>query len=301
MKKYLAAFAVSALLFSIYPAPVLAQDAKPVEPSQPEQAVPVQPQEPAPRTTIADGFKGERLTYKIGFWIFDNVAEGGVSLKKEDDGTYTGTLTAHTTGVVDKIILSRQDTYVSHMALSDDGTRFVSLSFEKTVDKNGSVRHGTTEFDYDKHVMTWKSWGGGGGDKSGAYTFPADVTPVDPITAFYNFRAGSYGAIERGKEYVIPSFPKEDRVPNITIRVDTAEDAKKRDLPDNVDYLAFARIDKELFGSTSGDIEIYFTSKMVPVYAVAKDILFFGDVRGTLARTVVREKPEKLASTTPQP
>lgn len=286
MKKTFAAFFTAVFLISAHVAGAapLATQAPPVPPV--EQTQPAVPSVRA--STIADVFAGERMVYRIGFWFFDNVAEGSISLEKEADGTYTGTLEAHTTGSVRRIILDRKDTYVSRMRLSEDGQRFIPVGFEKTVDKNGKVRRGTTVFDYEKHVMTWKSWGGGKEERGGEVAFPEDITPYDPVTAFYNLRYGVYGPLEKGKEFTIYSFPKEDRVPRISVRIATEDEMGRMPEPvaDKAAYLAFARIDKELFGSTSGDIEIYFTGEMVPVYAVAKDILFFGDIRGTLTRSV---------------
>ncbi|MBI5491848.1 MAG: DUF3108 domain-containing protein [Deltaproteobacteria bacterium] len=230
--------------------------------------------------SIADAFLDEELVYEIGFWLFDEVAVGKVTLKK-DNGEYAAVLTAYTTGVVDKILKHRKDTYVSRMKLAEGGKRFVTLSFEKTIDTNGEVRKSVTRFDYDKNVMTWRSWGGGKEEKSGTIDLPEDRYCDDPIAAFYNFRYGVYGPAEKGREYTIYSFPKEDRLPKIYLKIATDEEMEKR-LNKPVDYLADAKIDKELFGSKSGDIEIAFTKDMVPVEAVAKGLVFFGDVRGRL-------------------
>jgi hypothetical protein len=183
------------------------------------------------------------------------------------------------------------------MKVSDDGQRLITMRFEKTVDKAGKVRKGVKEFDYEKRVMTWRSWGGGKEEKGGEESFPDDIMPCDPIAAFYNFRYGAYGPIERGREYTIHSFPKDDRVPFITIRIVTEEELKDRAgrFLDKTSYLADARIGKELFGSQSGEIELYFTDEMVPMHAVAKDILFFGDVRGDLSRSKTDGRVKGLA------
>lgn len=248
-------------------------------------------------STISEAFTGEEFVYQIGFWFFDDVAVGTLTFKDEGNGVFTGTLKARTTGVVDRLIISREDTYVSRMRVSDDGQRLITERFEKTVNKAGKVRNGVSLFDYKKNVMTWRSWGGGKEEKSGVASFPDGITPYDPIAAFYNFRYGAYGPVERGREYTIYSFPKEDHVPFITIRVATEKEIKARAgrYPDKTEYLADARIDKELFGSQSGEIEIYFTDEMVPMHAVAKDILFFGDVRGDLSRSKAGGRARGLA------
>src|SRR5574337_1002910 len=177
--------------------------------------------------SIADAFLDEELVYGIGFWLFDEVAVGTVTLKKEN-GEYIGVLSAYTTGVVDKILKHRKDTYVSRMKLAEGGKRFVTMSFEKTIDTNGEVRKSVTRFDYDKNVMTWRSWGGGKEEKSGTVDLPEDRYCDDPIAAFYNFRFGVYGPAEKGREYTIYSFPKEDRLPKIYLKIATDEEMEKR-------------------------------------------------------------------------
>jgi len=272
---------------AIFTAFVLAQaDFVRAQEQQEAPAAPAQ-KEPDAARTIAGTYSGERLVYRVGFWLFDEVGQGSITLKKEDDGTYTGTLEAHTTGNIRRFILDRTDGYVSHMKLSEDGKRFITQSFEEFVTMRGATRRKVRVFDYANHRMTWTSWGKDGKPSTGEDTYPADITPSDPIAAFYNFRFGSYGPIERGGEYLIHAMPKGGKVPNIRIRITTEEEAAKRPgkHPDGMEYLADARIDKELFGSSSGDMELYFTGQMTPVYVVAKDLIFFGDVRGSLLST----------------
>ncbi|MEK6790714.1 MAG: DUF3108 domain-containing protein [Deltaproteobacteria bacterium] len=238
-----------------------------------------------PPRTIADAFLDEELTYAIGFWVFDDVAIGKVTFKRADDGDYVATLEAYTTGVVDWVLRNRRDTYRVHMRMSADGKRFISKTFEKSIEMGGKTRRGLTVFDYEKRLMTWRSWGGGKDERSGVEKLPPNIHIDDPITAFYNFRYGVYGPPVEGREYTIYSFPKGDETPHIYLRVATRPELEaRRGVNLSADYLAFARIDKDLFGSQSGDVEVLFTSEMLPNEAVARDILFFGDVRGRLVK-----------------
>jgi hypothetical protein len=239
----------------------------------------------------ADALLGEELVYHISFWIFQDMAIGKVTLESDEDGGYVATLDAHTVGMVDKIFQHRHDIYTSYLELSPDGTIFITKSFKKTTDVNGKVRNGVTYMDYENRVMTWMSWGGGKEEKSGGSGFPEGVYPVDPLTAFYNFRIGAYGPAGEGREYRIPTFPKDEKVPELYMRITTREEMKKRRRgvkAPAADYLADARIDKEFFGSGSGEIEILFTGGLLPVKAVAKDVAFFGDVTGTLREVGVK-------------
>lgn len=233
--------------------------------------------------TIGDAFIDEELVYQIGFWVFDDVAIGKVSLKEADNGEYTATLIAYTTGMIDKVVTRRRDTYISRLKIADGGKRFITVSFDKTVEMRGKTRRTLTLIDYGKRLMTWTGWKDGVEDRKGEIKIPPDIYSDDPLCAFYNMRFGVYGPISEGKEFKIMTFPKEDHVPEIYMRVATREEMERRAPGKNpaADYLADVKIDPELFAA-GGGIEILFSSDLVPVEAVAKDVALFGDVRGRL-------------------
>lgn len=239
--------------------------------------------------TIGARYVNEELVYQVSVLFFDDAATGTLSLKKGADGEYIATLTAHTVGMVDKIY-HRQDTYVAHLKEVDGGRRFVTKYFEKIIETNGKVRQGIINMDYAKNEMTWKSWGGGKDDKDGLVKLRPGAHYDDPLAAFYNFRYGVYGVIKEQQTYKIPSFPKEDHTPEIVLKVASKDEFNKKTngfkgvTPQKpyADYYAEVKLDKELFGAGNGVVEILFTEGMVPVEAVAKGIVFFGDVRGKL-------------------
>jgi len=246
---------------------------------------------------VPESFVGEELEYKISFWLFDNVATGKVRLDHDQNGGYVATLTAYTTGFVDRMLRHRADTYTSYMALSPDGTRLVTVRFEKTIETSGKLKRSLTLFDYKKREMTWRSSETGKDDRIGTETIPEGVWPVDPLAGFYNFRSGVYGPVERGREYNIPTFPKDGKARDIYMRINTKKVATERFNGrsfDN-DYLADVKIDKELFGSQSGKVEIIFSPDLIPSFAVAKDIFFFGDVSGTLVKATFAMDFKKTA------
>jgi hypothetical protein len=235
--------------------------------------------------TIADQFLGEELVYRISFWFFKNVAIGKVLFKEdpESDG-YLAIMNAYTTGAVARVVQKRHDYYVARLKLSEDGTRFMTTSLTKTVTRNGRIKESRTYVDHENRIVSWIRWGDGREEKSGAVGFEEGLFPDDPLGAFYNFRAEAYGPLKVGGEYKITTFPKIDHVPEIILNIATKEQMLKRlkgkDAP--AEYLADAMIGKEFFGSGKGDIEIYFSKGLVPLYAVAKDVAIFGDVKGKL-------------------
>ena len=251
--------------------------------------------------SIGELFAGEELQYDIGFWIFNGIAEGRLVLKDEGNGRYTATLSAKSNGVLDTLLKHRRDRYVATLRLSKDGKRFLTESFEKELSMDGKgTRRSLHKVDYKARTVSMRSWGGDKPEKTSVDRIPDGVYTDDPLAAFYNFRNGVYGNIAEGKDYRIMTFPKDDKIPEIFIRMATKDELRKRNwkkVP--ADLLADARIDKELFGSSSGDIEILFTKEMIPVQAIAKDLVMFGDVKGKLREAVSPKGANKALTPLP--
>ncbi|OGP29687.1 MAG: hypothetical protein A2073_08195 [Deltaproteobacteria bacterium GWC2_42_11] len=233
--------------------------------------------------SIGEAFEGEKLIYNIGFWLFEKAAIGRMSLKKNENGGYTAVLEAETLGVIGWVTRYRKDTYITHMNETPDGRRFITSVFDKTITIGTKTKRTVTNLDYKKGLMKWKRWTGDKQEEDREEEIPPDTIYDDPLAAFYNFRFGTYGQIEEGREYHIPTFPKKG-IKTMYVRIAKAEEKNKRihSDPDDVDYLADIIIDKELFGSQTGKIEAFFTKEMIPMGGIVKDLIFFGDVRGTL-------------------
>lgn len=250
---------------------------------------------PAPEkgaaATIGQSFVGEELDYRIGFWLFDDAAVGKLKLERGEDGTYVVSLTAQTTGVLGWFLRYRKDSYTALIEEVDGGGsgRFRTITFEKNIDIGGKVTRGITWLDYEKGLMTWKKWKRGKLRRSGELPMEPGVFYDDPLTAFYNFRFGVYGPIEEGREYLIKTFPKSrGKEVDIHLRLATESEFERlmRYKEPFEGYFAYVRIDKELFGSKTGNIEMLFSEDLVPVEGVAKDMVLFGDVRGKLVKEV---------------
>ncbi len=233
--------------------------------------------------SIGAAFAGEEFRYSLSFWVFNNVAEGRISLKR--DGTdYLITMQAETTGIA-RWLRHRKDKYVARISEVEAGKRFRPISFEKEVTIGDKHRRTHTVIDYDKNIMRWQKWKNGKLRKTDQLSIPEGLIYDDPLTAFFNFRYGVYGEIGKGKDFLIKTFPKDDgKEVDITIRLITDAELKGRkiDLPGVEGYFADAKLAKELFDSKTGKIEIFFDKDLVPLVVVAKDVMFFGDVRGEL-------------------
>ncbi|MBI5327240.1 MAG: DUF3108 domain-containing protein [Deltaproteobacteria bacterium] len=233
--------------------------------------------------TIGEYFNGEEFTYNIGFWWFKKAAIGRIGIHKKEDAAYEITLTAETMGFIGFITGYRKDIYYAYVEEIDGGKRFRTKRFEKVVKIGDRTRHSYTEADYNQMTYHWKSWGDGQEEKEATEQIPPDVLYDDPITGFYNFRFGVYGQIEEGKEFYVPTFPAKG-VSSIYVRIETNKEkvARLNPNPAETDYLADIIIDKGLFGSQTGNVEVHFNKELIPLYVIAKDLILFGDVRGTL-------------------
>ena len=93
--------------------------------------------------------------------------------------------------------------------------------------------------------------------------------------------------MQEGKEFRMFAFPKGDRVPEIKVRIAAKAELqeKARKNKSSSDFyapqrLAIATMGPELFASEG--VDLFFNSSFVPVEAVARDVMLFGDVRGRL-------------------
>lgn len=235
------------------------------------------------QTTIGEYFDGEEFTYDIGFWWFKKAATGKIGIHRLSKGNYKITLQAETMGFIGFITKYRKDIYTTYAEEWEEGRRLRTTKVEKIVHIGNKVREGYTIVDYNKRTYRWKSWGNEQEGKEIEEPLPVSGYYDDPLTGFYNFRFGVYGPIEEGKEFHVPTFPRKG-ISTIYVKIATNKEKAARINPDpaEVDYLADILIDKELFGSQTGKLEVRFTKGLIPIQATAKDLILFGDVRGTL-------------------
>jgi hypothetical protein len=228
-------------------------------------------------TDIGEAFTGEESIYDMGFWIFKNIAKGVFTLKEESDGTYTAKLDASSKA---RLFRSTRSTFTAHLKKSADNKRFITLNFEKYSKRGKKVKRIVKEIDHEKRIVTITKWKNGVFRSTEEIEIPEGVTYDDPLGAFYNLRFGAYGPLKDGEKFLITTFPAKGKEIKIQARIASKKELKKglRKRRNNAKLLIKAKLDKELFESSSGDIELYFDENMATIDVVAKDILLFGDV-----------------------
>ena len=246
---------------------------------------------------IGERFQGEVLKYDIGFWIFDRLGEGVATFRSLGDGKYAAFHEGRTLGFIGWISRYRRDVYRSTMGTINNGRRLIPFRFEEDVIIGQKVRKRITVYDYAAKKVTIET------QKEGKIIreeveIPFGMIYDDPMTAFYNFRFGVYGKVEPGKEFIIRTVPREESRKTIRLTVASKEEEERRRAAEvekeGKDLLIKVHLDKELVGSLHGEVEVWFRKDIVPMTGVAKDVFFYGDIKGQLTYQGFSNSPEKF-------
>ena len=242
------------------------------------------------KTSIGEFFKGEELQYEIGLWLFKKVAVGKISFEEMGEkGRYLATLQGETLGVLGFVARYRVDTYRSIMEEIDGGRRLRSISFEEDVTIGNKLRKRTHFLDYQKRKWTRIRQRNDGSKTREETEIPPGMVYDDFVTATYNFRYGAYGKIERGKTYKVATFPKKGAT-SYEVRVASKEEEEKKrkseKSKEDKEFFLKLFLDAELTHSQEGLIEGWLSKELYPVEGKIKNVIFFGDVKGTLVKKI---------------
>jgi len=116
---------------------------------------------------------------------------------------------------------------------------------------------------------------------------PPGMVYDDFVTATYNFRYGAYGEIERGKTYKVSTFPKKGATSYVVRVASKEEEEKKRKSEkskEGKEFFLKLFLDAEITHSREGLIEGWLSKEFYPVEGRIKDVIFWGDVKGTLVK-----------------
>ena len=244
------------------------------------------------RDSIGEFFKGEELHYEIGVWLFNKVALGKLSFKEMGEkGRYIATLQGETLGVLGWVARYRVDTYRSIMEEVEGGRRLRSLSFEEGVKIGNKLRRRTHFFDYQKRKWIQVKQRKDGTKVKTEEEIPPGMVYDDFLTAAYNFRYGVYGGIERGRKYMVATFPKKGPS-SYEVRVASKEEEEKRKksekLKEGKEYFVKLFLDPDVTHSKEGLIEGWLSKELYPTEGTIRDVILFGDVKGTLIKNTQR-------------
>jgi hypothetical protein len=240
--------------------------------------------------TIGEAFAGEELHYDIAFWFLKKVAVVKMIFSRgTEKGRYLATLQGETVGFTGFVTRYRTDTYRAVMEELDGGRRLRSLSFEEQVRIGEESRRSTHTFDHRNRKWIEQNVRMNGATSKEEHDIPAGQDYNDFLTASYNFRYGVYGAVERGRTYRVPVFPKKS-VSTYEVKFDRKAEEERLRKGGSVSALSDYRIelamDPEVLRSKKGLIKGWLAKELYPVEGIMEDVFLFGDVRGTLVKRI---------------
>jgi len=252
----------------------------------------IQPGVSAVGSSIGEFFDGEELHYEISFMFLKKVATVMLLFKRaEKKGRYISVIQGETLGIIGWLSKYRTDTYRAVMEEVDGGRRLRSISFEENVKIGKKTRTYSHEFDYQKRKWTKRSTRRGVRTRTAEAAIPEGKTYDDFLCASYNFRYGVYGQLNRGKTYIIPTFPRKGSN-TYEIKIASKEEEDRQKKADKIDeraaLLLQLKLDPEITDSKTGLIEGWLTKDNYPMEGVIKDVILFGDVHGKLVKKTIR-------------
>jgi hypothetical protein len=247
---------------------------------------------------IAASFSGERLGYDVSFLVFGRAAVSRLTLEpgpvgapgrplsgsatSGDAGHYVARASIETKGFVGWLN-KRRHVYTSDLVPCEGGRRWCSRRFVMDLTERGHREVRTTSIDPARGFVTWTVERAGVVVETGGEPMRPDHRYDDMLAALYNFRAGVYGPVERGRRYEIQTLPVKG-VRTFTIRVlDGDEEAgarRKLELGKGGLVIA-AKVPEEIFGR-EGEVFAWLSPDLVPLGGTVERYIGFGDVHGRL-------------------
>jgi hypothetical protein len=169
----------------------------------------------------------------------------------------------------------------------DGGKRLRSISFEEDVKIGSKLRRRIHQFDYQRRKWIRFRLQKNGTMEKTEEEIPPGMSYDDFLAASYNFRYGVYGEIERGRTYTVPTFPRKGSS-SYEVKVVGKEEEEKRKksekLKEGKDFYVKLFLDPEITHSKEGLIEGWLSKELYPLEGRIKDVVLFGDVKGTLVK-----------------
>ncbi len=240
--------------------------------------------------SVSDKFCGELLVYELDFFLFKGIAECRINLKfDEKSQLYQAVMQAKGKGVMGWLTNYRIQQYSSYMQPAKDGKRMQPVSFEKTIIKSEMRRKSCYWFDYPQKIITCTSFFNDNIVGQYCIDIPKGKKYEDILTVFYNFRAGVFGEVKKGRKYIIPALPFKgvDKFLVIVLNKEN-EQTLRRDLDwqEQNTMLLNIRVGKEIFNTKDGFIKVLLSDDMLPLKGVAENVVSVGDITGRLIKHV---------------
>ncbi|WP_024954355.1 DUF3108 domain-containing protein [Sulfurospirillum arcachonense] len=229
--------------------------------------------------------------YKVTFGIFGEIGIAKTNLHVNDDNSYKITVHAKSTGLANALSGQREEWYVSVGKVDKKGI-LVPDYYEKTVQrysrkvtlnadslilkkdiKKYIFSHDTKELKLE--ITRYRNDKVSHEVKKGDYYAPNDL-----LSLFFNFKKmlPSLVVTKASKFYAVGANKKDGR---IDIQPLKNEKKIKKELEWRDGHMMKVVINDKIFASKKGELLINLQDDGLCLDAVLKDVIFFGDIRGT--------------------
>lgn len=259
----------------------------------------------SPRTSLPPN---EDYLYDVDFLFFKDIAEGSLRLQRVGGLSYRAELVAETKGIIGFLTSYRKNHYISELEYDPAQGRFLARRYTKTVYRGLNISKSTMAIDPKNRTVRWETSSNGQAREKGVEPIPEGVAYEDLLSAFFNFRGGALGPLDRGRHLTIVTLPAYDTPPeekergespvrDFDVRIADPETERRYRQAYNRaaerGLLVLVKVPKELFGQETGEVRVWFDESLIPVSATVERAIFFGDVRGTLRKAVIG-RPSQL-------
>jgi len=235
-------------------------------------------------------FAGETLYFDISLLIFDNAVRAKVSFF-EERGKFKSMLVAETKGFVGFFTSYRKHIYKSTFDIIEGGRRVRTAKFERKVIVGDDVERTIHYLDYHSRQHHWFKYSNETLKEQGSEPLPENVFFDDILAAFYNFRNGVYGKLNKGQNYTISTIP-EKSMKNISAYINTDQEAAKfQEEEDNEmggSLLLKVVIPKDVFKTETGELIFWTSNHFIPLETTVKNYILLGNLRAKFDKRIYK-------------
>ncbi|MBI5789785.1 MAG: DUF3108 domain-containing protein [Candidatus Schekmanbacteria bacterium] len=240
--------------------------------------------------SVGEHYLGETLTYNVGLLWFDKAFYCTINLQRgEKPGEYLATFWGKTQGFLGWLAQYRERLYLAYLEEVDGGKRLRTKLFERHSIKGNKFSREVHEFDYVQKKWRIREYDQDKLTFEEIRKLPSETGHFEDIlSAFYNFRYQNYGVWEKGKSYTLPAYSLNKSLFPFHVSL-LSQDRQERhhlkednDLP--TDYLAYVKVDKEIFTTEEGIMWVWLNSHHIPTRGIVEDAIGFGDIYGYIEK-----------------
>jgi hypothetical protein len=236
--------------------------------------------------SILEKYLGEQLRYQIGYWLIGHVGDAKAGFLDTDaPGIYKISLEGRGTGFINFLMGGITYAYTSFCQYVSDKNRLRPVYFELKKQRGTTVSLLSVSYSYKAGEIIFLQTNPDGETNTIRAPMKADQIYEDYLTLFYNFRHGYYGPLQKGHQYSLPLYTKNQMNPVKLQIADLEAERKYRSREfskTDKDFFIRFQINPEDVSSGSGEILGWLSSDAVPVKGTIQDVVFFGDLWGEL-------------------